>query len=153
MSYVPTLCQGCWHVHLATVEAAQRGETPCATCGAETRVVPGCSYGEGEREAFQELAFIVAEGRVTPVEAQAYGVETEQALWSASYTSLLEKLSVRLPGLLPHQVAAGKNTGAQRRILSKLKTILEALATARSPSAEYPVAATPAAAERESSQG
>lgn len=143
MSYVPTLCQACWRVHLATTAAAHGGETACKTCGAESRVVPGCSYGEAEHDAFEELATIVAEGRMTPAEAQMYGLDAERALGSGAYTSLLEKLSVRLPGLLPHQVAAGKNSGAQRRILGKLKTILEALATARRQSAEYPIAGSP----------
>jgi hypothetical protein len=150
--YVPTLCEGCWRVQLASITAAQSRELACDTCGAESRVVPGCSYGEGERDAFEELATIVAEGRVTPTEAHAYGSETERALWSGSYGSLLEKLLVRLPGLLPHQVAAGKNAGAQRRILAKLKTILEALATARSHSAEYPIGGS-CAPERESGRG
>lgn len=137
MSYVPTLCMDCWRVHLVSLALAQAGSVECATCGADARIVPGCSFAAAEVEAFEELSSIVAEGHLTPMEAQSYGQELEHALWSGAYNPLMESLSVRMPGLLPHQVAAGKNSGAQRRILSKLKTILEALATARRSSAEY----------------
>jgi hypothetical protein len=146
MSFVPTLCLECWRVHLVSlVDARTTSEVACKTCGADACVVPGCSYGALDREAFEELSAIVAEGNLTPMEAQSHAMEVERGLWSGAYHDLLEGLCVRLPGLLPHQVAAGKNSGAQRRILLRLKTILEALATARRQSAAYPIIAAPAA--------
>jgi hypothetical protein len=143
MSFVPTLCLECSRVHLASLATAQAGRVACRTCGADARVVPGCSFPAADREAFEELSAIVAEGSLTPVEAQGFSVQVERALWSGSYSSLLEAFSVRLPGLLPLQMAAGKNSGAQRRILTKLKTVLEALGTARRRSAEYAIALAP----------
>lgn len=107
--------------------------------------MPGCSSAAPDVEVFEELSAIVAEGNVTPMEAQGFARELERALWSGAYNHLLETLSVRLPGFLPHQVAAGKNSGAQRRVLAKLKTIFDALATARRGSAEYPIVAEPRA--------
>ncbi|RYZ07528.1 MAG: hypothetical protein EOO73_11125 [Myxococcales bacterium] len=128
-------------MHLASIAQAQAGEIACKSCGAEARIVPGCSFPEAEKEAFEELSGIVAEGSITPTEGRSLAVEIERALGSGSYRSLLATLSVRLPGLLPHEVAAGKNAGAQRRILAKLKTVFEALGTARRVSAEYPILA------------
>lgn len=143
MTYVPTLCLECWRVHLASLAQAQAGELSCRTCGAEARIVPGCTFPEVEREAVEELSEIVAEGNITPMEARSYAAELERALWSGAYRPLLATLSVRLPGLLPHEVAAGKNSGAQRRVLARLKTILDALGTARRASAEYRISAEP----------
>lgn len=143
MTYVPTLCVECWRVHLAPIAAAQTRETTCKTCGADSRVVPGRSFAESEREAFEELSAIVTEGSITPVEAAGYAVQVEHTLWSGSYRAMLGLLAVRLPGFLPHEIAAGKNSGAQRSILNHLKTVLDALATARRESAEYRIVADP----------
>jgi len=117
---------------------AQGQELSCRVCGAGARVVPSCGFSASEREHFDELSEIVAEANVTPLEAGDFVAAVQRGLWSGAYTAALETLSVRLLGLLPMQVAAGRNSAAQRRILIKLKTIFEALATARRSSAEYP---------------
>lgn len=145
MSLVPTLCGECWRVQLATLQQAQAGSIACNACGAELRVVPGRSFPEAERAAFEELSAIVVEGNVTPMEARSYATQLEHALWSGAYKPLLVQLSMRLPGLLPLEVAAGKNSGAQRGILSRLKAILDALGSARRVSAEYPIVEEPRA--------
>jgi hypothetical protein len=44
-----------------------------------------------------------------------------------------------MPGLLPTQIAAGQGALGQRRILTKLQSILQALATAGRGSAEYAI--------------
>lgn len=135
---MPTLCVECWRVALLSLADAQRGALNCKSCGAEVRIVPGCSYGESDREDFQELSDIMVEAAVTPAEARGHGAAVQRALWSGAYAQLIETLCERLPGLVPLQAAAGKNSGAQRKILMKLQTIFEALATARRESAEYP---------------
>lgn len=137
MSFVPSLCLGCWRVHLASLSAAQSGKVACKSCGGEARIAPGCSFPPAEEEAFEELSAIVAEGSLSSTEARGYAAQVEQALASGSYGARLEILSARLPGLLPHQAAAGKSAAAQRRILVKLKTILEAMGTASRRSTEY----------------
>lgn len=143
MSFVPTLCGECWRVQLGGHEQVQKREFACKACGAEPRVVPGRSFCQADLEAFEELSDIVVEGGIVPMEARRFAVLLERALWSGAYKRLLTQLSVRLPGFLPHELAAGQNIGAQRRILSNLKTILDALATARRESAEYPIVAEP----------
>jgi hypothetical protein len=60
-------------------------------------------------------------------EAQALALEAERALWSGAYKPLLDRMCARMPGLVPIEVAAGKNSAAQRRALGMLKIILEAL--------------------------
>lgn len=139
MSFVPTLCVECWRVSLLSLSDAQRGAPTCKCCGADVRIVPGCSYGESDREHFEELSDIMVEAAVTPAEARDHATAAQRALWSGAYSELLERLCVRLPGLVPMQAAAGKNSGAQRKILVKLQTMFDALATARRESAEYPV--------------
>lgn len=153
MTFVPTLCLSCSRVHLASLAAAQSRQLICNTCGADARVVPGCSYAVSERESFEELSAIVAEGSLVPTEARGYAGQVERALSSGSHALLLEVLSERLPGLLPHQVAVGRNSGAQRRVLSKLKTILEAIGTARGQSAEYAIAELNPSPQRTGSRG
>jgi hypothetical protein len=130
-------------VQLSPLAKATTDALECKLCGAELRVVPGCSYAERDREAFGDLSNIVAEGCVTTIEARSLAEQLERAMWSGAYSGILERLAVRLPGLLPLQVAVGKNYGAQRRVVSLLKTILDALATARRTSAAYPIASLP----------
>lgn len=149
MSYVPTLCLQCRRVHLMSVAAAQSGDRACASCGARARIVPGCSFADAERETFEELSAIVAEGSVSALEARAHATALERALGSGSYGAALEKLSERLPGLLPSQVAAGRNASALRGMVMKLKTVLEALATAAHESGEYAITVEPTARENQ----
>jgi len=139
MSYVPALCLGCSAVTLLSIRDAQSQPT-CAACGAEARVVPGCSFAEAERAQFEELSEMVTRANITHTDAQRFSEESQRAISLGTYARLLEKLTERLSGLLPMQVAAGKNLGAQRRILLKLQTIFAALATAHRTSAEYPIA-------------
>jgi hypothetical protein len=140
MSFVPALCLSCSRVMLIPFADAQSATPTCKACGGDARIVPGCSYAEADREQFEELSEILAEAHVTPREAQSYAAEARRSLWSGAYAQQLERLTVRLLGLLPLHLAAGKNYDAQRRIMHKLQTIFEALATARAGSAEYPIA-------------
>ena len=103
----------------------------CQLCRAPARVVPGCAYTAQDRVQFDELCEIVAEVHLTPAQGQQLAQETERALWSGAFNPSLEELAGHTPGLVPMQSAAGKNSAAQRRVLSQLKTILQALATAR----------------------
>jgi hypothetical protein len=141
MSFVPTLCVGCWRVQLVSLAEARDGKLTCKSCEAPCRIAPGRSYSAAEQEGFTELSGIVAEARLSPREGRGYSGEAERALWSGIYVPLLERLSVRMPGLLPHQIAAGRNTVAQRSIVTTLKTVFDALATAPTGSAQYPIAA------------
>ena len=139
MSLVPALCLSCSRVMLVSFADAQSGAPTCKACGGEARVVPGSSYAEADRDQFEELSDILAEARLTPLEAQTYAAEARRARWSGAYTQQLERLTVRLLGLLPLHLATGKNSAAQGRMMHKLQTIFEALATACGGRAEYDI--------------
>lgn len=143
MSFVPAICLACARVALVSLTDAARGELACKACTADLRVVPGCSFAAADRDDFAELCEVVAEANTTRSEAQAYATGVQHALWSGNYTSITERLSGRLVGLVPLQTAVGKSSAAQRRMLLMLKTILEALSTARSGSAEYAIFGAP----------
>jgi hypothetical protein len=128
-----------------SIAEAQRDPLTCTACGADVRVVPGCSYSALDREHFQELSDIVAQANLTPMEAHNHAADARRALASGDYSHQLEKATIRVLGLLPLVAAAGKNLAAQRRMLLRLQTIFEALSTARRRSAEYPAVPTPAA--------
>ncbi|RYZ07648.1 MAG: hypothetical protein EOO73_11775 [Myxococcales bacterium] len=140
---MPTICSECWRVQLASPAEVQGGAFACTACGADVRVVPGRSFPDSERAAFEELSSIVAEGSVTPMEARSYASHASHVLESGAYRALLAELSVRLPGLLPHEVAAGKNSAAQHNVVSRLKAIFDALGSARGASSEYAIVAEP----------
>lgn len=143
MSFFPTLCVGCWRVQLAALADAREGNLICAVCAAPCRVVPGRSYGAGDRAAFAELSSIVSEGKLTLGEVRGYGAEADRALEAGIHAPVLERLAVRIPGLMPHQIAAGRNVEAQRSVLLKVKTVLDALATATSQSTKHSVVDVP----------
>lgn len=140
MSFFPTLCVGCWRVQLAALADAREGNLTCVACAAPCRVVPGRSYGAEDRVGFAELSSIVSEGKLTLGEARGYGAEADRALGSGIHSPLLGRLAERIPGLMPHQIAAGKNLSAQRRVLITIKTVLDALATVTRRSADSLVA-------------
>jgi hypothetical protein len=143
MPFVPTLCVACYRVQLVSLASAASGLLECRVCSEDLRVVPGCSYAERDCQAFCDLGDIVAEASVWPVEARSLAEQVERSLWSGAYAHILERLAARMPGLLPLQVAVGRNSGAQRRLLALLKTIMEALATARRTSALYSTVTAP----------
>lgn len=130
-------------MQLVGLAAAQTDALTCKLCGADVRVVPGCTYGAEERAQFEELCEVVAEVQLTTVQAQQLAQEAERALWSGAFTRALEKLASHMPGLVPMQSAAGTNWDAQHRILMRLKPILEALSTTSRVSAEYSIGTDP----------
>jgi hypothetical protein len=131
VSLMPTLCPSCRRVHLAVAPAAHSELSTCRICGGDTRLVPGCSFAATDRDLFEELSYIVEQGGITTTEAEAFGLEAQRALWSGAYNQLIERLASRLAGLLPIQVAIGKNSGGQRRLLAMLRVIFDALSTLR----------------------
>jgi hypothetical protein len=101
----------------------------CNICEGETRVVPGCSFGQEDHQLFEELSEVFAQGAVSTLEAQELALEAQRALWSGAYASLLDKLSRRLPALLPTQMVIERSSIAQRKLLTVSRAILEALTT------------------------
>lgn len=128
-------------MQLVPLAAAQDHSPACQRCGAAARIVPGCTYTAEDRMQFEELCEIVADVDLTPAQAQQLAQETERALFDPS----LEKLANRLPGLVPIQSATGRNSEAKRRTLLRLKTIFQALATARRDSVKPAVVLKPGA--------
>lgn len=140
MAFLPALCGACSRVQLLSLTNATHGELECAFCDGEVRVVPGCSYGESERRAFNEMSDIVAEAQVSPSEALLLAQKLTSSISPGGWGRVLEQLCERMPGLVSVQQAVGQNTAAQRRAVALLKTILDALSTARRVSSTYAVA-------------
>jgi hypothetical protein len=147
MPLIPGICVECWRVQLVPLaEAEAQAEAPeltCKRCGADVRVVLGCSYSPSDRAQFQELCEVVAEANVTSAQAQRWAEDVQKALWSGAFSHALAALAIAMPRLVSMQQTAGRNSSAQRRILSLLKPILEAVATVRRVSAEYQRASGP----------
>jgi len=144
MSFIPAVCLSCLRVTLVSLTEAGQRLLACSRCGSEAQLTPSCSYGDADREEFEELSCVVAEGNLSRSEAQVRADTISRALWSGSFDEHLERLCQRMPGLLPMQIAAGRNRAAQRRILVKLQSILQALATVPRGSGEYTLVAAEA---------
>jgi len=130
MPYLATLCDDCHRAQLIDATDVQ-GTLACRRCGGTLRVVPSRSFSSGDAELFDELGDTVAEASVTIEDARQLGADIERAIWAQQLPASFERLSRRLPGLLPIQVAFGNNSAAQLRALQMLKTILDGLATSR----------------------
>jgi len=130
MPYLATLCDGCRRAQLITATDFH-GTPTCRRCGGSLRVVPSRSYAGDDTELFDELGDTIAEARVSPEDARQLGAEIERAIWAQQLPATFERLSRRLPGILPIQVACGNNAAAQLRALQMLKTICDGLATSR----------------------
>lgn len=108
----------------------------CPACGADTRVVPGCSFGPADLALFDELRQALAEARLAPAEAQKVARELAAALQGGSHGSAFERLGDRLPSLLLIQAAAGSNRAAQRQVMMLLRALLDAGSTRRESTGE-----------------
>jgi hypothetical protein len=129
MAFLPTICEKCAKIQLLDQAAVQHGRFTCSDCGGNAKVVPVCSFSEADLGFFNDVSQVIAEGVVPPTEARALASRIERAL-AARNTQILESLTMRLPGLLPAQAAAGTNHSAQRRVLMLLRAVLEARALA-----------------------
>jgi hypothetical protein len=130
MALLTTFCSSCAQVALTDQRYLLNGRLPCLACGANLRVAPGCSFGEDERELFDELKQVVAERTIKLGEAKSVASQIADVVRSGTDHGLLEQLTTRLPGLVPIQVAAGTNRQARQRALKLLRAILEAMALA-----------------------
>lgn len=131
MAFLPASCVECQQVFLFDEREASFGSLACAACGGEARIVPGCSFGAADREVFHDLSQVVRESTIMPGDAGMMADELGAALRAGAGRGLLERLTVRLPGLVPMQTALGANVDAQRRALVILRSILEGLAMKR----------------------
>lgn len=131
MSFLPTKCGSCRRVALLSLSHGTEGSFTCQSCGAPASVVPGCTFGSADLEPFREASEVIAEGRITQVEALSLSIRIERVLWSGGHQELLEGLCERLPGLLPMQIAARSNPIAQKRALTMLKVIFDAVGQAQ----------------------
>jgi hypothetical protein len=134
MALLTTFCDKCEQVGLVEQQYLLNGRLPCATCGANVRVAPGCSFGEDDRGLFDDLKQVVAERTIEPAEARNIALRIAGVLRAGTDHGLLEQLTSRLPGLIPIQTAAGANPHARARSLKLLRGILEAMALSKSAS-------------------
>jgi hypothetical protein len=129
MALFTTYCDACERVALEDERALQGADKRCPACGNLLRIVPGCSLTEEERGLFDDLKEVVAERTISVDEARSLARQLAGAVRTGQDQGLLDRLTMRLPGLLPIQVAAGANVGAKHRALKVLRAILEAKAT------------------------
>jgi hypothetical protein len=130
MALLTTFCRQCAKVELSDQEQLLNGRIPCASCGANVRVVPSCSFAQEDRPLFDDLRQVVADRTVPPAEARAIATRIASILGSGRDHEFLEQLTPRLPGLVPIQVATGANSHARQRALRLLRAIFEAMAQA-----------------------
>lgn len=131
MSYLATLCDQCQRVSLVPLHGFTGKKPLCRECDEPLRVVPSCSYSAGDLSLFREVSDTVAEINISATEAQWLGRDVSDALWSGSHGPCWDKLSVRMPSLMPLQLVIGSNHARRQRALQMFKTIFEALATTR----------------------
>lgn len=125
MALLLTACTQCSRPALLD-ERELTPKASCPTCGADARVVPGCSFGTADVALFDELKQALAEARLAPKEAQKLAFGLAAALQSGALGAAFQHLSDRLPSLLLLQAAAGSNPAAQRRVMMALRVLLEA---------------------------
>lgn len=129
MALLTTFCGECRQVALSDQQHLLNGRLPCPLCGANLRVLPGCSFGENDRPLFDDLKQVVAESHIVGEEARRMAAQIAGALAAGGEAGLLERLTVRLPGLLPIQTTAALHRPERQRALKILRAILEATAS------------------------
>lgn len=128
MALLTTFCHECARTALLDELHFERGKLPCPVCGAELAIVPGCSFTNDDRALFDELVQVVREAPWAPAKLRQLAAEVAQTLRiGTDTTSLLERLTVPFPGLLPVQTTAGRNENARRQVLRVLRAVLEAM--------------------------
>ena len=130
MALLTTVCSACGCIGLTRADDAAQGALACSVCKSPLQIVPGCMLHADEQGLFNDLVPVVAESAMAPIDALALGRRIGTSLRAGGYHGLLESLTMRLPGLLPFQVTAGRNLPANQRVLKVLRAILEARALA-----------------------
>jgi len=128
MALLTTFCRRCAQVALSDQQHLLNGRLPCESCGDNVLVAPGYSFSEDDRELFEDLKQVVDDRTIEAEEAKQIATHIGSVLRSGVDHDLLERLTNRLPGLLPIQTAAGTNRPARQRALRLLRAIFEAMA-------------------------
>lgn len=134
MALLTVSCGKCVHVGLEEQQELLRRGLHCRACNSTLHVLPSCSFSEQDRELFEDLRQVVTERTISGAEAKALAADIAGVLRSGSDRGILERLTGRLPGLLPVQLVAGENKLARLRALKILRAILEAKSFASPPS-------------------
>ena len=146
--HLVVFCTSCRRVSLAEASEARGGPLACSSCQGIGRVIPSCSYAAADLGLFAELSEIVAEGRIDALEAARLSFQAERSLGTRSLGPFFETLSSRLPGVTPIQLNIARDRPAQRRALTMLRSIFDALATGL-PARTMPAVPAPALLEGE----
>jgi|SRR6478609_1296231 len=128
VALLTAFCGKCATIALVDQGQLLNGRLPCAGCGANLQVAPGCSFSEEDRELFDDLKQVVQERTVGVAEARNIALRIGSVLRTGADRGLLEELTTRLPGLMPIQLVAGTNQQARQRALRLLRAIFEAIA-------------------------
>jgi hypothetical protein len=128
MALLTIFCGKCGQIRLEEQRQLLATGLRCSRCDAALGVVPGCTFSEEDRILFEDLKQVVAERTIPAPEARGLALDIAGVLRAGTDHGLLERLTSRLPGLVPVQIAAGKNRAARQRALKVLRAIFEAKA-------------------------
>jgi hypothetical protein len=129
MAFLTVFCKECDRIGLFDEREAPGGAPPCSSCQSSLAIVPGATFASDARPLFEDLLQVVTERTIRPDEAKSLAWHIAQNLRSAAdHGALLERLTVRFPGLLALQASVGQNREAALRALRILRAILEAKA-------------------------
>ncbi len=131
MALLTTFCEECDWLGLEEEARLRQAGFSCRQCHGRAGVVPGVSFAAADQALFEDLQRVVAERTIPPPEAKSLAGDIASVLRTGADSTLLERLTSRLPGLLPIQIAAGANPSARKRALMLLRAIFEAKALKR----------------------
>ncbi len=138
MMLIPTHCDACMRAALIEAELVDDGQALCETCGGTSRALPGETYGSQDQLLFKELATILREAGLTPLNAIQLAVSLDGR---NSHPGIgLKCVAQLLPSRAVLELIAENEPAAMRKAEGILATLLEAIATGRSKSGVAPAA-------------
>jgi hypothetical protein len=140
--YLVMLCTSCSRVSLTPADEVRSNLCVCTFCGGKGRITPSCGYATADLGLFAELTEVVADGAISPLEADQLSFQVERSLATQSFEPFFETLSSRLPGFTTIQLHVARNRNAQQRALMMFRSVFDALAT-RARSGTLPALASP----------
>jgi hypothetical protein len=131
MSYVPVRCDACGVVSLTSERACWYGETVCPDCGAQARVLPGCSYSETDLTLFADLRSLLQQAELSATDTAELALVMEQFRFCEDHRQAFANLVEHLPSLAPALTILMSDPTRIRAALTMLSTLVRYRAHAR----------------------
>jgi hypothetical protein len=133
MLLIPIHCDACRLSSLKAANLIVGGAVTCMACGKNARTVPGASYAPEDEPLFDELSTALREAGVTPTNAARLLVDLRQ------HGVSLPRLATTMASLAVVQAHIGDQVSRRRKAEGMLLTLLEALASSRTPTSDVAV--------------